>query len=266
MNIDLVAARDEAEAQRAVSDKKAQELQAKVKAGDKQAEEYLAQLKKAATLLESLQAQNQELVDNLSAAERKRQSELAAQAEHNRALVGLKGACKRVAILFDASGSMRQPGAGGSDRWKEAQDIASVWLEHISVEKCVLIVFSSDVRTFPTDGSLEDFQSPDGASKRAELMKELKSITPGGWTNTYEALAKAYQYDVDTVVLFSDGAPSKVASGAYDDVMAKQIYALCRQHPGVPVNTIGLGNYFDQDMSTFLRTVATLTGGAFRGE
>jgi hypothetical protein len=32
------------------------------------------------------------------------------------------------------------------------------------------------------------------------------------------------------------------------------------------VNTIGLGNYFDNEMSTFLRTVASITGGGFRGQ
>src|SRR5262249_30333870 len=153
----------------------------KVKAGDKQAEEYLDQLRKAASLLDSLQVQNQKLVDNLSEAERKRQSELAAQAEHNRALVGLKGPCRRVGVLVDASGSMRQPGAGGSDRWKEAQDIAGVWLEHINVEKCVLIVFSNEVHTFPQDGALADLTGSDGGEKRQALMRELKSITPGGW-------------------------------------------------------------------------------------
>ena len=75
-----------------------------------------------------------------------------------------------------------------------------------------------------------------------------------------------HEYDVDTILLLSDGAPSKLASGAYQDALAQQIYQLCRQHAEVPVNTIGLGNYFDQEMSAFLRTVANITGGEFRGE
>ena len=41
---------------------------------------------------------------------------------------------------------------------------------------------------------------------------------------------------------------------------------LTREHTNVPINTIGLGNYFDENMATFLRTVASLTGGTFRGE
>ena len=80
------------------------------------------------------------------------------------------------------------------------------------------------------------------------------------------ALQKAYEYDVDTILLLSDGAPSKVASGVYQDPLAQQVYQLCREHAQIPVNTIGLGNYFDKEMSTFLRTVASITGGEFRGE
>jgi predicted nuclease with TOPRIM domain len=266
MNIDLVAARDQAETARAASESSAQALQAKVAAGDKQAEEYLAQLKRAATLLHSLQATNQQLVNDLSEAEKKRQEQLLAEAENNRELVGLKGPVQRVAIVFDASGSMKQPGSGGGDRWVEAQSIASTWLQHLNVEQCVLIVFSSDVRTFPQDGTFADLRGADGKTKRDGLLRELKAITPGGWTNTYDALRKAYEYNVDTVLLFSDGAPSKVASGLYDDALARQIYELCRKHPGIPVNAIGLGNYFDKDTSTFLRTIASITGGAFRGE
>lgn len=94
----------------------------------------------------------------------------------------------------------------------------------------------------------------------------MRAIKPGGWTNTLDALRKAYEYQPDTVVLLTDGAPSRASSGVYDDALARQIYQLCREHPAVPVNTIGLGNYFDANMSTFLRTVASLTGGAFRGE
>jgi hypothetical protein len=130
----------------------------------------------------------------------------------------------------------------------------------------VLIVYSTEVRTFPADGSLTDLRGEAGAAKRDLLLQQLQSIAPGGWTDTLLALQKAYEYDVDTILLLSDGAPSKVASGAYQDPLAQQVYQLCREHAEIPINTIGLGNYFDQEMSTFLRTVASITGGEFRGE
>jgi hypothetical protein len=161
---------------------------------------------------------------------------------------------------------MRQTGAGGGDRWAEAQQIAATWLKHLNVQECVLIVYSTEVRTFPADGSLADLRGNAGVVMRDQLLEQLQSVNPGGWTDTLLALQKAYEYDVDTILLLSDGAPSKAASGVYQDPLAQQIYQLCREHSQIPINTIGLGNYFDQEMSTFLRTVADITGGAFRGE
>ncbi len=266
MNVELVDARDQAESATVASDVKVQELQAKVAAGDKQTEEYLAQLKRAAALFQSLQTEKQRLEGQLTESERRRQAELLDEAQNNRELVGLKGPLQRVAILIDASGSMRQPGADGGDRWAEAQEIASTWLQHLNVQQCVLIVYSSKVQTFPEDGSFADLRGAAGKSSREALLRQLKAIEPGGWTNTLDALRKAYQYDVDTILLFSDGAPSRASSGAYDDALARQIYQLCRQHPAIPINSIGLGDYFDDKTSTFLRTAASLTGGAFRGE
>ena len=259
MHVDLKMAKDKAE-------ENATELQAKVAAGDQQAEKYLADLRRATEMLESLKLEKQQLQNELSETERKRQADLLAEAENNRELVGLKGSLRKVAIILDASGSMRQTGTGGADRWAEAQQIAAIWLKHLNVQECVLIVYSTEVRTFPADGSLTDLRGEAGAAKRDQLLQQLQSVAPGGWTDTLLALQKAYEYDVDTILLLSDGAPSKVASGAYQDPLAQQVYQLCREHTEIPINTIGLGNYFDQEMSTFLRTVASITGGEFRGE
>jgi uncharacterized coiled-coil DUF342 family protein len=266
MNIELVEARDESAAASVASDSKVKELQAQVAAGDKQAEAYLEQLKRAAALLQSLKAEKQQLQSELTEAERLRQAQLLAEAENNRELIGLKGPLRRVAIVVDASGSMKQAGSNGGDRWAEAQEIVATWLQHLNVQECVLIVYSSGVRTFPADGSVADVRGAVGKAKRDELMQQLQTVKPGGWTNTLDALRKAYEYDVDTVLLFTDGAPSRASSGAYDERIAQQIYQLSREHANVPINTIGLGNYFDEEMATFLRTVASLTGGTFRGE
>lgn len=259
MQLDLKVAKDQAE-------ETSKDLQARVAAGDQQAEKYLADLRRATEMLESLKLEKQQLQSELSETERKRQAELLAEAENNRELVGLKGPLRKVAVILDASGSMRQTGAGGGDRWAEAQQIAAVWLKHLNVQECVLIVYSTEVRTFPADGSLADLRGNTGVAKRDQLLEQLQSVNPGGWTDTLLALQKAYEYDVDTILLLSDGAPSKTASGVYQDPLAQQIYQLCREHSQIPINTIGLGNYFDQEMSTFLRTVADITGGAFRGE
>jgi uncharacterized coiled-coil DUF342 family protein len=267
LNVKLEKAEDDSEAVRVASDSEIRELEAKIAAGDKKAEDYLAQLRRAAELFRGLKAQNEQLQVALTKAEQDRQLQLIEEGRNNRALLGLKGPLQRVAIVFDASGSMREAGASGAgDRWNEAQQIVATWLSYVNMQQCVLIVFSSDVRTFPSDGSLLDVRGEAGKSKRESLLQYLKGVTPDGWTNTHDALRKAYEYKVDTILLFSDGAPTKANSGLFDPAVATQIYQLCRSHPNIPINTIGLGNYFDENLSTFLRSVAKLTGGTFRGQ
>jgi hypothetical protein len=196
----------------------------------------------------------------------KHQAQLLEEGRNNRELIGLTGRLDRVAILLDASGSMKQAAAGGGDRWAESQQIAATWLQHLNVQHCVLIVFSSDVRTFPDDGSLADLRGDEGKARRNSLLQHVKALSPQGATNTLDALRKAYEYEVDAVLLFSDGAPSSSDTGVFDPAVAQQIYDLCRANPKIPVHTVGLGNYFDENASTFLRTVASTTGGTFRGQ
>lgn len=266
LDVDYQTAQQDAAAAEAAAAANVKQLEAKVAAGNLRAESYLADLRRAAAMMESLQLEKRHLQNELTAAERQRQANLLAEAENNRKLVGLKGSLRNVAVLFDASGSMRQTGDGGADRWTEAQAIAATWLKHLNVEQCVLIVYSNDVQSFPRDGTLADLRGAAGAAKREQLLRQVESIEPGGWTDTLAAFQKAYEYDVDTILLLSDGAPSKVSTGVFQEELARQIYDLCRQHPNVTVNTIGLGNYFDREMGTFLRTVAQMTGGEFRGE
>jgi septal ring factor EnvC (AmiA/AmiB activator) len=266
LNIELDETRDLALATRAESDAKVQELEAELAARDKSAEEYLAKLRRATELFQGLTAEKEQLQQQLSEAELERQAELLEEGRNNRELVGLTGRLERVAVLFDASGSMRQAATiGGGDRWAESQQIAATWLQHLNVQQCVLIVFSSAVRTFPHDGSLADLRGNAGKMRREALLQHVKAVVPGGWTNTHDALAKAYEYDIDSILLFSDGAPTATDAGVFDPAVAEKIYDLCRAHPNIPIHTMGLGNYFDQNASTFLQTIAKITGGTFRG-
>ncbi len=63
----------------------------------------------------------------------------------------------------------------------------------------------------------------------------------------------------------TDGEPNNGESNQFDPEIAEKIYALCRQHKGIPVNTVGLGNYFKPQLSGFLIRVAQETGGSFLG-
>ena len=266
LNIELEQTRAAATDTLSESQTKVQKLQSELAARDKSAEEYLAKLKRAAELFQGLRAEKEQLQQQLSQAEIQRQAQLIEEGRNNRELVGLTGRLERVAVLFDASGSMRQAAtSGGGDRWAEAQQIAATWLKHLNVQHCVLIVFSSEVHTFPQDGTLADLRGPAGKSKREALLQHVQSVTPGGWTNTHAALRKAYEYQIDSILLFSDGAPTETDSGVFDPAVAQKIYSLCRAHPNIPIHTIGLGNYFDKNASTFLQSIAKITGGTFRG-
>jgi len=253
----------------------AQEADAKAKEATERAEDYLSRLQRAADYVKGINENKQMLqlqidalkvqlanaLDDLKETQQQVSQSRSREKSINRELVGLRGDLRRVAILFDSSGSMTQGG-----RWEEVQRIASTWLDHLDVDECVLIVFSSDATAFPADGSMIRVSGPDRDANRIRLMTQLRSVKPSGWTNTLAAMQKAYAYEnLDTIILFSDGAPTYEDQNKFNAVAAKQIYTLCQRHANIPVNAIGLGNYFDEELSTFLRNVARITGGTFLG-
>ncbi|MCA9144831.1 MAG: hypothetical protein H6821_07070 [Planctomycetaceae bacterium] len=264
--IDLAAMQKLSEQEKALAAAQLRALEEKASAESAKAEDYLVRLRRAAELFKGLQAEKATLTNQLTDAERKFQQQLLVETRINRELVGINGDLKRVAVIFDASGSMKEASNGGGDRWQEAQKIARTWLQHLDVDDCVLIVYSSDVRTFPEDGTLASLRGEEGDAARHALLEHLTGVEPKGWTNTLEALRKAYTYEgIDSMILFSDGAPTNPNLGRFDQGVANEIYALCRKNEKIPINTVGLGNYFDEDLGTFLRTVANITGGTFLG-
>jgi hypothetical protein len=70
---------------------------------------------------------------------------------------------------------------------------------------------------------------------------------------------------LDTIILFTDGEPnSPTGRDQFEPEMTELIYDLCRQY-SVPVNAVGLGDYFKPELSRFLLTVSQETGGSFVG-
>ncbi len=271
----LARALERNKADQAVSAKELQDTRARAQEASERAEDYLGRLQRAADYVKGINENKQMLqlqvdalkvqlanaLDDLKESQQQLSQSLSREKSVNRELVGLRGGLRRVAILFDSSGSMGQDG-----RWEEVQRIASTWLDHLNVDECVLIVFSDEAKAFPADGSMLRVSGPNGDANRIRLMNHLRSVQPTGWTNTLAAMQKAYGYaDLDTIILFSDGAPTYAGRNEFNAEAAQQIYALCQRHSKIPINAIGLGDYFDKELSTFLRTVAHLTGGTFLG-
>jgi regulator of replication initiation timing len=179
-------------------------------------------------------------------------------------LIGLKGNLGRVAIIFDTSGSMALSG-----RWDQARGVVATWLEHLAISECVLVLFSNDAQIYPEDGSFLDMRGPSGAANRKLLLSRIEATKPDGGTNTLLALQVAYRCpNLDTIILFTDGEPNNpkgVVANQFDPEVAKKIYALLQQYKEIPVNTVGLGNYFKPQLSGFLMRVAQDTGGSFLG-
>jgi uncharacterized protein with von Willebrand factor type A (vWA) domain len=141
------------------------------------------------------------------------------------------------------------------------------WLEYLEVDRCVLIMFADEAAAFPADGSLLAVRGPGAAENRKQLIDHLAQRVPGGWTNTVAAFEAAYAYqDIDTIVLFTDGQPTNIQSSELNRDAIQQIYALSAKHKNIPINAIGVGDYFaDPELSKFLRRLAGISGGTFLG-
>lgn len=237
---------------------------------------YFQQKDKIASL--TLKASNATKSEKLLAEERKRfevlqasYEELSRSVEANQAserqvrseLLGLQSNLGRVAIVFDASESMKT-----GDRWESAKKVMLDWVEHLDMQECKLIVFNDFVKAYPRDEQLLSLRGDQGEKARNLLQLFLGRIKPIGRTNTLDAMKEAYKIkDLDAIVLFTDGAPYVGGeNNRYDAEMIEAIYELCREHADIPVNAVGLGDYFVPELSEFLLTISELTGGTFIGK
>lgn len=134
---------------------------------------------------------------------------------------------ERMMFVFDLSGSMRKParrdattGPGGKDEGETKLDITrrefTKTLEALP-ETCMvdLLVYRypSEFPPRPEVTRALGKLLPLSAPSRRKLVEWLASAEARGWGAFYEALLAASQEDVDTIVLLSDGVPSR---GAYD--------------------------------------------------
>jgi hypothetical protein len=180
----------------------------------------------------------------------------------NRELIGLQGKLKKTAILVDSSGSMQ--GA----RWKEAVDVIEIWLNQLPVDRVNLINFNEDIRSYPGPNLFLQVGGTDAPSKdkRRALVQHLRNIQPTGGTFTRGALERAYSLTgLDSIILFTDGAPNTGQEATIVESEVEAIKQLIQKHPDIPINAIGVGEYFDPKLSGFLLEVGRLSKGTFLG-
>jgi len=183
-------------------------------------------------------------------------------------LLGLKGDFRRVVFVMDISGSMAE-----HDKWNQVVKVMSDWLKYLPVEECALVIYSDRVAQYPEDGSFLKVTGPTGDQNRELLISMLNNVQPNGYTETLKALQAAFAYNgVDTIILFTDGAPEKPPPNNLPSKRKKnmqEIYSFCgdmvKNGRKVPINTVGLGDYFAEDLGAFLLKVSEITGGTFVG-
>ncbi len=247
------------------------ELQEKYKAEKESNKEHLAELKALTEQADDLRRQANLFAEEnvvILAAYLETESRLQqAESSENRVrreLIGLKGRdgkLNRVVIVFDASLSMKQGG-----RWEKARLVMEEWLKWLDIGSGALVVFSTGVASYPSDGSLLSLTGSGSIKNRDELCRFLEGVEPEGGTNTLAALQKAYAYaDLDAILLFTDGAPNDGHGSVFDPKVAERIYSLCKSRPDIPINAVGLGDYFKPELSQFLLRIAEMTGGTFVG-
>jgi Mg-chelatase subunit ChlD len=174
-------------------------------------------------------------------------------------LLGLRGTLRNVAIVVDGSQSMK---IGG--RWEEATHLIQQWVECLDLQTCVVIRFHNYVFRYPKTGVFDFENDRDSCVK--QIREHLHGVKPNGRTNTLAALQMAYEMPgLDAIILFTDGCPNLDAKAGSEPELIEDIYKLCRSKKDIPINAIGIGDYFQPEFSKFLLTLAEITGGTFIG-
>ena len=205
-------------------------------------------------------------------------------------LLGLKGSMDQTVFVIDISASManefsadftRANWKSGENAWSNVQRKIRDYLEMLPVGKFRMVCFNHALHEFPT---VADTWSTD----RQAAMDFLASLTPEGTTNTEQALLKAAAYKPSSILLFTDGQPTRIAmvksaSGLDEQTSVfdfdQQLRILAMPVTGTiecPVNVIALNDYAShvamgnttpsaRTLLAFLQELAGRSGGAFLG-
>ena len=174
---------------------------------------------------------------------------------------------KRFAFVFDLSGSMREGAAKGSDEGPTKFDLLKEQFEKTLRELPEDTLFELYVYRYPSDfppkptltralGRMQPCTPQNVRKAMAWLMKqEVK-----GWGAFYEPLEALLEDDVDSVILLSDGRPSR---GRYDrDDRVLDEFPGANRFRRMAVNTVLVGTKGAD--RKFMEALAAATGGRFQ--
>lgn len=159
-------------------------------------------------------------------------------------------------LVIDRSGSMSSP-VGGTNRSQQevANEAAVLALNTLYPQDLVgVIAFDDQVHTIVKTQMNSD---------PVAVAKQMRSLTPGGGTDVYIGLQKAYEElapltvqdaAVKHIILLTDGASQEPAPGAYIKLAANM-----RKH-GISLSTIGVG---DGHNAQLLNQLASMGNGKY---
>lgn len=189
-------------------------------------------------------------------------------------VLGFNGRFENVVFIIDISHSMthvKDPDRKGYKnakfrpaRWNRVKKEIVTWARNLRMKSLRVVLFHSDVIEHPGNGGFYGMEGEDRAASVAAIATLLEEVEPNLATNTLGAFEAAYKYpNIDTMILFTDGRPL-VGGRDVDDVIA-DVQSLVRIHADIPVNVVGIGEYFEKSFADFLRDIADTTGGEFIG-
>lgn len=202
-------------------------------------------------------------------------------------IVGLKGPMKNVAFIFDTSESMTWfVTPTGTDknnpealaRFRGYKTLLAKWIEHLPYEDFSVLTIGHETGEVPGWPRRLVEGNPDNRRTAIEFVMGLEARES---TNTMDALRLALEEldTVDTIILFSDGAPNDqqnqpVDPDSREEAVEASAWVLeylrtnnrtASGHPRVAINTIAMGEYLNAIYGKFLQDMAKENGGVFIG-
>jgi hypothetical protein len=181
------------------------------------------------------------------------------------AFFALPLASTRLAFLFDFSGSMRDPfdGGGGESKAELAKrefEAASKGLGRDVVYDLFLYRYPSEFPPAPRMTRALGVLAPGGEASAKKAVAWLAKEKALGWGALYDGLVLCAAEEIDTIVLLSDGVPSR---GTYerDDRLIDE-YGRATRCRRVAVDTVLVGTKGAD--RRFMESLADATGGRFQ--